>query len=216
MLSRLVCRRNSGANGSRKAASSAKGSGEAFGTRVLFMSPFYHKTNKVVLVLSSLNPVRKGTPIVTPGLGRPSPDPGLGAPVELGGGHASRLLDLLGIGEALPCERITSKETPPALLQVQPAGPGGNKDVLDARMPFQPGTRLQAIMTAQVVGDNEDIARRIVRLDVLEEFNGVLGIARSRTASDLLAVTYPQRPVHPGFFRPSFVIERRFDAVAVG
>src|SRR5438128_7617762 len=49
MLSRLVCRRNSGANGSRKVASSGKGSGEAFGTRFLFMFLFYHKTNKVVL-----------------------------------------------------------------------------------------------------------------------------------------------------------------------
>src|SRR6266568_9662537 len=49
MLSRLVCRRNSGANGSRKVASSGKGSGEAFGTRFLFMFPLYHKTNKVVL-----------------------------------------------------------------------------------------------------------------------------------------------------------------------
>src|SRR5260370_30226581 len=49
MLSRLVCRRNSGAKGSRKVASSGKGWGEAFGTRVLFMFPLYHKTNKVVL-----------------------------------------------------------------------------------------------------------------------------------------------------------------------
>src|SRR2546422_7631902 len=52
MLSRLVCRRNSGANGSRKFASSGKGSGEAFGTRFLFMFPLYHKTNKVVLGVS--------------------------------------------------------------------------------------------------------------------------------------------------------------------
>ena len=57
MLSRLLCRRNNGANGSRKAASSGKGSGEAFGTRVLFMPPFYHKTNKVVLEHRSRNAV---------------------------------------------------------------------------------------------------------------------------------------------------------------
>src|SRR5712691_6185683 len=55
MLSRLVCRRNSGANGSRKVASSGKGSGEAFGTRFLFMFPLYHKTNKVVLERRSRN-----------------------------------------------------------------------------------------------------------------------------------------------------------------
>src|SRR3989442_839341 len=55
MLSRLVCRRNSGANGSRKVASSGKGSGEAFGTRFLFMFLFYHKTNKVGLERRSRN-----------------------------------------------------------------------------------------------------------------------------------------------------------------
>src|SRR2546423_2664242 len=55
MLSRLVCRRKSGANGSRKVDSSGKGSGEALGTRVLFMFPLYHKTNKVVLERRSRN-----------------------------------------------------------------------------------------------------------------------------------------------------------------
>src|SRR6266568_2007927 len=55
MLSRLVCRRNSGANGSRKVASAGKGLGEAFGTRFLFMLPLYHKTNKVVLERSRVD-----------------------------------------------------------------------------------------------------------------------------------------------------------------
>jgi hypothetical protein len=34
---------STGAKGSRKAASSGNGSGEAFGTRFLFMPPFYHR-----------------------------------------------------------------------------------------------------------------------------------------------------------------------------
>ena len=50
MLSRLVCRRNRGANGSKKAASSGSASGEALGTLLIFMLHSTTETNKVVLV----------------------------------------------------------------------------------------------------------------------------------------------------------------------
>src|SRR5260221_5166300 len=49
MLSRLVCRRNRGANGSKKAASSGSASGEALGTLFIFMLHSTTETNKVVL-----------------------------------------------------------------------------------------------------------------------------------------------------------------------
>src|SRR5216683_1799015 len=49
MLSRLVCRRNRGANGSKKAASSGSASGEALGTLLIFMLHSTTETNKVVL-----------------------------------------------------------------------------------------------------------------------------------------------------------------------
>ncbi len=49
MLSRLVCRRNRGANGSKNAASSGSASGEAFGTLLIFMLHSTTETNKVVL-----------------------------------------------------------------------------------------------------------------------------------------------------------------------
>src|SRR5258708_2004388 len=49
MLSRLVCRRNRGANGSKKAASCGSGSGEALGTLFIFMLHSTTETNKVVL-----------------------------------------------------------------------------------------------------------------------------------------------------------------------
>src|SRR5260370_24220372 len=49
MLSRLVCRRNRGANGSKNAASSGSASGEALGTLLIFMLHSTTETNKVVL-----------------------------------------------------------------------------------------------------------------------------------------------------------------------
>jgi hypothetical protein len=54
-------------------------------------------------------------------LGRSTPDPRFGSPVELSRRDAGGLLDLLGIGKALPGERIAAEEAPPALLQVEKA-----------------------------------------------------------------------------------------------
>src|SRR5258708_40069317 len=52
------------------------------------------------VMLRSLNPVTKDTPIVAMILGRPSPDPGLSSMIELSGGDAGSLLDLARIGKA--------------------------------------------------------------------------------------------------------------------
>ena len=98
-------------------------------------------------------------------LRRASPDPGLGAEIELLGGDASGLFDHLGIGRALPFQRITAEEASPPLLQIEPARPGRNVDVMDARMIDQPGARLKAVMTAEIVGfdvsEQSDIAFRV-------------------------------------------------------
>jgi len=45
---------------------------------------------------------------------------------------------ILGISKTLPGQRIATKKAPPAFLQVQPAGPSRNEDVMDARMLFEP------------------------------------------------------------------------------
>ena len=90
----------------------------------------------VGLVLSSLNAVTKETAIAAMILGRTSPDPGFGSQVELSGSDAGSLLDLLGIGKALPSERTATEEAPPALLQVELTCPSGDEDVMDARMCF--------------------------------------------------------------------------------
>src|SRR5437588_7021238 len=102
------------------------------------------------LVLSSLKAITKETAIVTMILGGTPPDPGLGVCIELHGRDAGGLLDLLGIGKALPGQRIAAEEPPPALLEVEPTRSRGDEDVMDALMVFQPGTRLETGVTTEI------------------------------------------------------------------
>ncbi len=123
--------------------------------------------------------------------GRTSPDPGLGAPIELSGGDAGRLLDFLGIGKTLPGERITAEEAPPALLQIEPTGASGDEDLMEAWMRFQPGTGLETVMAAEVIGDDEDIARGVIGLNVGQQGDVAFRVARESTPGQLLAIAYP-------------------------
>ncbi len=149
-------------------------------------------------------------------LGRPSPHPGFGTPVELPGSDAGGLLDLAGIGEALSGEGIATEEAPPALLQVEPTGTGGNKHVIQAGMPFQPGARLQATVAREIVADDKDVTGRIVGFAVSEQRDVALGVARSRTARQLLPIAHAQRSVDPSPFWPPAVIQLGFEAMAIG
>src|SRR5260370_26125201 len=108
--------------------------------------------------------VTEESPTVTRRLRRASPDPGIGPQVELSGRHARSLFDLFGIGKTLSSQGIAAEEPPPALLQIEPARPGGNEDVMDAGMPFQPGARLQAVMAAEIIANHVDIAPRVICL----------------------------------------------------
>jgi hypothetical protein len=62
--------------------------------------------------------------------------------------------------------------------------------MLDAWMVCEPGVGLQTVMAAQIVRDDENIPRRIVGLDVFEQLDVILGVARSGTAGDLLAIAH--------------------------
>jgi hypothetical protein len=130
----------------------------------------------IAIVLHMTRLAKRGVEMA-PGFWRSSPDPGFGPVIELRRRHLHGLLDLISIGEALPGEGITTEETPPTFLEIKPAGPFGNEDLLDAWMVCQPDTCFQAIMTAQIIRDNEEIPFGIVSLDVLEKFNVILRIA---------------------------------------
>jgi len=67
-------------------------------------------------------------------LGRSTPDPGIGTPVELSGSDPSGLLNLVGVGKTLARQGIATEETPPAFLQVEPTRPSGNADLMEPGM----------------------------------------------------------------------------------
>ena len=67
------------------------------------------------LVLRSLNTITKEAAVMAVILGRPTPYPRFGPQIELLGGNARGLLDLLGIGKTLASQRIAAEEAPPAL-----------------------------------------------------------------------------------------------------
>ena len=128
---------------------------------------------------------------MAPCFGRPSPDPRLGSVVELGRGYLHRSLDLIRIGKALTRERIPAEEAPPALLQIQPTRPFRDEDLLETRMVYQPGAGCQAVMTAQIVGNDEDVAGGIVHFEHFQQCDVIGGVARGGAASQLFAVAYP-------------------------
>src|SRR2546430_11404526 len=106
------------------------------------------------LMLRSSKGVHKA-PAVGPWLGLgPSPDPGLGAGVELGGGDLGGVGDLIGVREGLPGQRLAAEDPPPAFLQVQPAGAFGDESMTDAGVVFEPGPGALAVVAGEVIGDD--------------------------------------------------------------
>ncbi len=142
------------------------------------------------LMLCSLNAVTKEAPKVATGFGRPPPDPRFSASIELSGRDASGLFDLVGIGKALPGQGIATEETPPALLEIEPAGSCGNKDLMEARMLDEPRAGLGTVVARQGVGEDVHIADRVIRLDILQESDVACGVARRCASGHLLAIAH--------------------------
>ncbi len=110
-------------------------------------------------------------------LGRSTPDPGMGSPVELSGRDARSLRNLVRVGKALSSQAITAEQSPPALLQVEPARPGGNEDVMEPRMLSQPGASLGTVVAGEIVGDDVDVSIGIVSFNALKKSNVVRRVA---------------------------------------
>ena len=146
---------------------------------------------RIILVLHSSKAIGKKTATMTRRPGRASPDPWFGPQVELSSRDTGGLLDFLGIGKALPSQRIAAEEAPPALLQIEPTGSSGDEDLMEAWMRFQPGAGLETVVTTEIIGDDEDVAGRIIRFDIGQRSNVALGIARGRTAGQHLAIAHP-------------------------
>src|SRR6266545_2809492 len=90
------------------------------------------------LMLRSSKVINESSPSVAWGRWYAAPHPRAGAGIEPTGRHPGREGDLARVGEGLPGQRLTAEQPPPALLQVEPAGPLGDEGVLDAGMVGQP------------------------------------------------------------------------------
>jgi hypothetical protein len=167
-------------------------------------------------VLRSSKTIRKEPMQMAPCFGWSSPDPWFGPVVQLCCRHLHRPFNLIRVGKTLTSQRIAAKEAPPSLLEVEPARSFGNEDVVNEWVLRQPGAGLQAVVTTEIVRNDEDVPLGIVGLDGLEQFNIVLGIARCGAARDLLAIADPQGPIDPHLLLAATVLQRRFDAVAIG
>jgi hypothetical protein len=84
-----------------------------------------------VPVLRSLKTIRKESTRVAVILRRSTPDPRLGASVELSGRDACSLRNLIRVGKALSSQCLATEQAPRALLQIELAGPFGNEHLLD-------------------------------------------------------------------------------------
>src|SRR5437764_13201223 len=163
------------------------------------------------LVLRSLKGVYKASAVGPRfGLG-PSPDPGLGARVELGGGYLGGAGDLAGAGEGLPGQRLAAEDPPPAFLQVQPAGALGDEGVADAGMVVQPGPGAFAVVAGEVVGDRVDGALGVGLLSPVEDVLREGAVAGRGGHGDALPVGDAQPAVDPGLLRAAGILQRRLD-----
>lgn len=148
-------------------------------------------------------------------MARPTPNPRIGASVELSGGDARGLLNLIRVGKTLPSQRIVAEESPPAFLQVQPTSSFRDEDVVETGMLGQPRAGLGTVVAREIVGDDEEIAGRIIGFNVSRESDIVGGVARSGTSGELFAITHAECSIDPGFLRSATVVQHCFDAVPI-
>ena len=71
-------------------------------------------------------------------------------------------------------------------------------------------------MAGEVVGDDEDVARRIGGFDVGKQRDVVRRVARGGAAGQFLAIAHTQRSIDPGVLGTATVIQRCFDAMSSG
>lgn len=97
-----------------------------------------------------------------------TPNPRFRPKVELFCGDPRSQLDLLGVGEALSGQGLASEQSPPRFLEVEPARPHWNEDLLHSQMLLQPLPDRWALVAREVVGYEVQIAARIPPLDGFE------------------------------------------------
>lgn len=123
------------------------------------------------------------------GTRRSSPDPGLGAMVQLAGRNRRRRLDLGMVGEALPRKGIPPKDPPPSFDEIEPAGTFGGWFDVHSGMGGQPLLDGTTGMAGKVVGDQVEVAGRVVLIQRIEERLEASGVAGGGGLGEALTVS---------------------------
>jgi hypothetical protein len=126
-----------------------------------------------------------------------SPDPGAGMAVELSGGDAGGVGDILGVGQRHAREGFAAEEPPPAFDEVEPGGADRNEGVLDPRVGREPLPDRSTQVAGQIVGDQEEIAARIGCVDGVQQRQIASGVACGGGLSSAPARRAPTAPRTP-------------------
>ncbi len=144
-----------------------------------------------------------------------APDPRLGATVELAGGERGCRLKLRMVGEALAREGIPSKEPPPALDQIEPAGPGRKRLDVHAGMLNEPLLDGCTLVAGAVVGDQGAFPVEVGLIHGVEQGVETGGVAGERGLRENLAITWAQHSVDPDLVGTTTLVKGGFDAMAI-
>lgn len=144
-----------------------------------------------------------------------APDPGLGAPIELGRGEVRGRLQFGVVGEALPGQGLPPEEPPPALDEVQPAGSSGQRHDVHAGMLGEPRLDGRTLVAGKVVGDQVEVALRVGRVDGREQPLEPDRVARGRGQGEGLPIPRTQGPVDPDLVGTTTLVKGGFDAMAI-
>src|SRR5258708_11328483 len=88
----------------------------------------------------------------------PPPDPGAGVTVELSGGDAGGVGDVVGVGQRRTGEGFAPEKAPPALDEVEPGGADRNEGVVDPRVGSELVPDGTTGVAGQVVGNQGQVA----------------------------------------------------------
>jgi hypothetical protein len=145
-----------------------------------------------------------------------APDPGVSMPVELGGGQAGGVSDVVCARQRDAGEGFAAEDAPPPFDEVEPGRADWDESVLNTRTPCQPVANRTTAVTGQIVGDQIEVAMRIGVVQRVEQLQVACGIARGRGLGQRLPVADAERAVDPGLLGATLIVQGHFDAVAIG
>jgi hypothetical protein len=147
--------------------------------------------------------------------GVPSPYPGMGVRVELSGGNARGVGEILGVGSRRARAGFTPKDPPPALDEIEPGGADGNKGVLNTRVGSEPVSHRTTQMAGEGIGDAGEVALGRGPVAGLQQGEVVGRVARWGSWGKDLPIAHAEGAIHPDLLKAAVIVQGRLDAVTI-